>query len=91
MPEVAGWTLIPQPRTTTHRMPMFHGPSGMLAPRTAAHARRRLAAVDEARPDSQWHANALWLQSAAHLLLGNLETADDILAEAVPTVNTARR
>ena len=32
MPEVAGWTLIPQPRTTTHRIPMFHGPSGMLAP-----------------------------------------------------------
>ena len=49
--------------------------------------RRMLAdvslAVDEARPDSQWHANALWLQSAAHLLLGNLETADDILGEAV--------
>ena len=49
--------------------------------------RRMLAdaslAVDEARPDSQWHANALWLQSAAHLLLGNLETADEILGEAV--------
>ena len=32
MPDVAGMFATPQPRTTTHRTPMFHGPNGTLEP-----------------------------------------------------------
>ncbi len=32
MPDVATRFGMPQPRSTTHRTPMFHGPSGMLLP-----------------------------------------------------------
>ena len=49
--------------------------------------RRMLAdaslALDLARPDSQWRADALWLLGSAHVLLGDLDTADAILGEAV--------
>jgi LuxR family transcriptional regulator, maltose regulon positive regulatory protein len=49
--------------------------------------RRMLAdaslAVDQARPDSQWRADALWLLGSAHALLGDLDAAEATIEEAV--------
>jgi LuxR family maltose regulon positive regulatory protein len=49
--------------------------------------RRTLAdaalAVDQARPDSQWRADALWLVGSAQALLGDLETAQATIEQAV--------
>ena len=87
----SGWRPSPtEPwiRASSHGSGSFESQRALLRAVMCPDGPRRMLAdaslaVDEARPDSQWHANALWLQSAAHLLLGNLETADDILGEAV--------
>ena len=40
-------------------------------------------AVDRARADSQWHANALWLLAAAEMMLGDHDAAEQNLDEAI--------
>ena len=49
--------------------------------------RRALAeasfAVDRARPDSQWRANALWLLAASEAMLGDFDAAEQSLDEAI--------